>query len=176
MSYDKDKFKALVLYVIWKTGDVRDFGSVKLNKVLWFSDARAFEALGKSITGETYVRRKYGPVPRHINEALQDLLEDGLIRSWSEPYFHFEITRFSAHQPADTNTFSPDELGLVDWWIKQVCEDHTATSISEKSHDYGWRIVQDGEELPYKAFLARRLRLPRSRRRDLDRLRGRAGP
>src|SRR5438128_11544173 len=70
MSFNSEKFKTLVLYVIWRTGDVRDFGATKLNKVLWFSDARAFEALGESITGDTYVRQKFGPVPRHITSVL----------------------------------------------------------------------------------------------------------
>jgi Protein of unknown function (DUF4065) len=128
MSFSSEKFKALILYVIWRTGEVRDFGATKLNKVLWFSDARAFEALGKSITGETYVRQKFGPVPQHINSVLTELQHEGLIQSWSEPYFDFEVSRYRAHQPPDTSAFSADELGLIDWWIKHVSEEHSASS------------------------------------------------
>lgn len=159
--FDRDKFKALVLYVIWRTGEVRDFGATKLNKVLWFSDARAFEALGRSVTGETYVRQKFGPVPRHIVPILRELQEEGLVQSWSEPYFEFEVSRYRAHQPADISLFSADELGLIDWWIKHVAEEHTAASISEASHDYAWKIAALGEELPFHAFLASRVRQPR---------------
>lgn len=160
MSFDREKFKQLVLYVIWKTSDVRDFGATKLNKVLWFSDARAFETLGKSITDETYIRQKFGPVPRHIDEVLGELISDGEIQAWTEPHYDFAVKRYSAHQPADTSKFTADELGLIDWWIKHVAEDHTAVSISEKSHDYGWKIARQGEELPFKAFLAKRIRPP----------------
>jgi len=161
MTFDREKLKALVLYVIWRTGDVRDFGATKLNKVLWFSDARAFEALGKSVTGETYVRQKFGPVPQHINSVLDELQRDGSIQAWSEPYFDFEVSRYRAHQPPDTSLFSADELGLIDWWIKHIAEQHTAASISEASHDYAWKIAKLGEELPFHLFLASRIRQPR---------------
>ena len=161
MEFDEQKFKALVLYVIWRTGDVRDFGATKLNKVLWFSDARSFEALGQSITGETYIRQKFGPVPRHIVPTLEDLQNEGAVQSWTEPYFDFEVTRYRAHGPADTSLFSADQLGLIDWWIKHIAEQHTAISISEASHDYAWKIAKLGEELPFHAFLASRIRQPR---------------
>lgn len=161
MNFDRAKFKVLVLYVIWRTGGVADFGAIKLNKVLWFADARTFEAFGQSITGETYVRRKFGPVPKHIDDVVAELQHEGAIQTWTEPLFEFEVKRFAAHQPPDMSAFSPDELGFIDWWIKHVAEHHTAKSISEKSHDYGWKIAKEGEELTYSAFLAKRLRGPR---------------
>jgi Protein of unknown function (DUF4065) len=159
--FDRDKFRALVLYVIWRTGEVRDFGTTKLNKVLWFSDARAFEAYGRSITGETYVRQKFGPVPRDIVSVLKELQDEGLIQAWSEPFFDFEVIRYRAHEPPATSLFTADELGLIDWWIKHIAEQHTAASISETSHDYAWKIAKMGEELPFHAFLASRIRQPR---------------
>ena len=74
MDFDRDKFKALVLYVIWAAGERSDFGSTKLNKVLWFSEARAYEAFGRPIAGETYVRQKFGPVPQHLLEVREELV------------------------------------------------------------------------------------------------------
>ncbi|MEQ1716521.1 MAG: Panacea domain-containing protein [Hyphomicrobium sp.] len=161
MEFDRYKFETLVLYVIWRAGEIRDFGATKLNKVLWFSDARAYEALGQSVTGETYIREKFGPVPSHIDDVVDSLVRQGQIQRWSERYFDREVRRFSAHQPPDTTCFSASELGLIDWWIKHVAEEHTATSISEKSHDYGWKIASQGEQLPFKSFLAKRIRQPR---------------
>jgi hypothetical protein len=160
MLFDRDKFKTLVLYVIWRTGDVRDFGVTKLNKVLWFSDARTYEASGKSITGETYVRRKFGPVSIHFEEVIAELVKNGQVQAWTEPWYDYQVKRYSAHEPPETSVFSPDELGIVDWWTRRVAEQHAATSITEKSHDYGWKIAKDGEELPFTAFLAKRIRNP----------------
>ena len=158
MELDRPKLKALVLYVIWRTSETRDFGLTKLNKVLWFSDARAFQALGKPITGETYVRQKFGPVPEHAAEIINELEAEGVVETWTEPYFDFEVKRFKAHEPADLSIFNADELNLIDWWIKTVSEHHTAMSISELSHDYGWKIAKMGERLPLYAFLAGSIR------------------
>ena len=160
MPYDKEKFKNLVLYVIWRTGNVQNFGATKLNKVLWFSDARAYEAFGHSVTGETYIRRKFGPVPKHIDDILNELVLEGRTQAWTEPFFEYEVKRYAAHAPPDTSMFSAEQLGFVDWWIKHISENHTATSISEKSHDYGWQIAKDGKELPFKMVLAKRIREP----------------
>ena len=160
MSLDRIKFRTLVLYVIWRTSDFRDFGATKLNKVLWFCDARTFEALGKPVTGEVYIRRKFGPVPMHIDEVLTELTAQGVIQASIEHVFDFEVKRYSAYEPADTRMFSVEEMGLIDWWIRHVAEQHTATSISEKSHDYGWKIAKEGDILPFKAFLATRIRPP----------------
>ena len=89
MIFDGEKFKALVLYVIWRAGQYDAFGATKLNKVLWFADARAFEALGQQITGESYRRDKFGPVPQHVREICDELESEGSIETWTEQYFDF---------------------------------------------------------------------------------------
>jgi len=47
---------------------------------------------------------------------------------------------------------------IVDHFIRYVTEEHTAASISEESHDYGWEIAKMGERLPYHAILAERVK------------------
>jgi len=47
------------------------------------------------------------------------LLDSAQIMTWSEPYFDFKVTRFRAFEPAGTDLFTPDELSLVDCWLKQ---------------------------------------------------------
>ena len=100
-------------------------------------------------------------MPKHIRDVLDELQGDGLIQSTTETFFDFTVQRFKAHQPPDTSIFKADELGLIDWWVKHVSEDHSAASISELSHDYGWKLAKPGEEIPFKAFLASRIRQPR---------------
>ena len=57
MAFDREKFKQLVHYVIWN-GKRDWFGATKLNKVLWFADARAYVLTGRPITGATYIREE----------------------------------------------------------------------------------------------------------------------
>ncbi len=162
MEFNKDKFKALVLYIIWRTSHIDGFGSTKLNKALWFSEARAFEAHGSPITGEQFVRDKFGPRSKHLKEVCAELEDAGLIEPFVEPAHAYSTIRYRSHQPADTSLFSMLELALIDWWTREIAEKHTAASISDLSHDYGWEVAAMGEELPPSAFLARRIRQPKS--------------
>jgi hypothetical protein len=160
-AFDREKFKRLVHYVIWRAGDRDGFGAVKLNKVLWFSDARAFVLRGKPITGAIYVREKYGPVPRAMMPIREELVRENAIRVSSDRNFDYAATRFhSLHPPEYVTLFDAEDIKTVDWWIEYIDNEHTATSISEESHDYGWEIADMGEELPYHAILAARMRQP----------------
>lgn len=168
MPFDREKFKSLVHYVIWKAGKRDWFGATKLNKVLWFAEARLFALRGSPITGETYIREKYGPVPKHIMPIRSELEREGSIRTVKEG----KLTRCVANTPPDVNSFSKEELAAVDFWIDDIDKNHTAESISEESHDYAWNIAKMGEELPLYAILANRIRDPDER--ELDQLRQRA--
>ena len=163
MKFDAQKFKALVHYIIWRAGHRDGFGATKLNKVLWFSDARAYMLHKKPITGATYIREKHGPVPQQIMPIRAELERDGVISISEEPYFKRKITRFRTREKPNTSIFSVDELQIVDWWIKHVDEDHSAESVSELSHDYMWEIAELGEQLPLYAVFATRVRAPRGK-------------
>lgn len=165
---DLERLKRLIHYVAWKAGKNDWFGATKLYKVLWFADARRFVLTKKPITGATYIREKYGPVPKYAMIARQQLEKEGAIRISKEG----DLTRFIALRSPDLSPFSTEELQIVDYWIRNIDENHTAGSISEESHDYAWDIAKMGEELPLYAVLANRIREPNDR--ELEKLRGRA--
>jgi hypothetical protein len=158
MSFDRAKFKTLVLHIVWRTSHTSGFGKTKLNKALWFAEARTFEAHGKPITGEVFVRDKFGPRSKNVGLVLAELEDDGLIEPFVEQIVDYSVTRFRARQPSDTSRFTPEELAMVDWWISHIADKHTGKSISAHSHDKGWELAEMGEELPLQAFLAKRIR------------------
>lgn len=49
MSFEREKFKRLFHYVVWKAGKKDGFGATKLYKVLWFSEARTYLLTGEPI-------------------------------------------------------------------------------------------------------------------------------
>jgi hypothetical protein len=159
VTFDKEKFKRLVHYVAWKAGKKAGFGATKLNKVLWFADARAYVLTGKPITGATYIRQKYGPVPREMMPAQAELVREGKIKIIRGPG-RYDHTQFLALEPPDSSALSAKEHETVDYWIRHIDEDHTAASISEQSHDYPWEIAKMGEEIPLHACFATRVRDP----------------
>ncbi len=162
--FRREKFKRLVQYIAFKTGREPGFGSTKLNKVLWFADARAYMLRREPITGATYVREKFGPVPREMMPIRSELIEEGNVRQTRERFYNQEAIRLSAVRPPDMSIFTEQERREVDYWIKHIAEDHTAKSISDLTHDdISWEIAALGEELPYHAIFAARTRRPKGR-------------
>ena len=163
MRFDKEKFKALVLYVIWRAGHRDGFGATKLNKVLWFADARTYLLHKKPITGATYIREKYGPVAKQMASVDKELRQKGLIEIQKERHSKHDITKFRAFDRPDLSLFSDEELSIVDHWIKHVDEDQADDAQGELSPDYAWQIAEIGETIPLYAVLARRVRAPRGK-------------
>lgn len=157
MSFNEEKFRALVQYVCYRCPDPEKLGATKLNKILLYSDVFYFIDHGESLTGETYVKLQYGPVPRHVLGALETLKAQQklVIR---QPEFEGEPRLFIAtEKPALNSLFTADQISLVDSLISEICNNHTAKSISDASHDEVWELARMGEEIPCEAFMASRL-------------------
>src|SRR5712692_120016 len=156
MQFDREKFKRLVLYIAWKVGRRDWFGATKLNKVLWFSEARFFVLHGVPIAGATYIRERHGPVPKQMMPVRDELERAGHIKVFREG----NLIRITTDKKPDLSTFTREELQIVDYWIDHIDKDHTAGSISYESHDYAWDIAHMDEEIPLYAILANRIRDP----------------
>jgi hypothetical protein len=147
------KFVALIHYIISNAKDPIALGATKLNKIAWFADASYYRMTGSSMTGEQYVKRQHGPVPRNVLSALNTLEDDKKIVI-RHPAVPFQVREFISLEPADTTLFSEQERGLVDAVMQEVCENFTASSISLFSHNQIWEAAAIGEELPLFAVLA----------------------
>ena len=154
MTFDQEKFRTLVHYICWKCKDPAALGSTKLNKVLWLSDLLWYRETGVPITGATYVKRQFGPVPRAILPALQKLKEEGSITEEETNYHGFPKKEYRAHKKPRTSGFSSKQLDMIDKVITYVCAGHTAKSISDQTHNHVWEAAKDGEEIPYATVFA----------------------
>jgi hypothetical protein len=154
MAFDREKFQSLVHYICWKAGDPAKLGAIKLNKICWLADFEAFYQTGTSISDARYVKREFGPVPSAIQPALRELQMFGLLRI-NEVAFHNHMKKeFIPLKEPTIRGFTPRELEIVDWATQFICNEHTAASISEASHDHIWRAAADGEEIPYFTIFA----------------------
>lgn len=150
---NRAKLKALVHYVIAKSDSSR-LGAIRLNKILWYVDTLSYRAEGASLTGGAYVKRQFGPVPKHILATLGELEHDNAIVIRNRERFGKPMRDYVALTDPDTSSLSPDELALVDEVRDEICYAHTAESISELSHDQVWDAANIGEEIPMWATLA----------------------
>lgn len=152
---DKRKFKRLVHYVCDLCDDPTKLGATKLNKALWYSDTFAYRLLGKTISGEVaYVKRQYGPVPKRILQALRELEDEGILHVRESEYFGRPKREYQVLEDPNPSKFSEIEREIIKQVVAVVCNDFTAASISDLSHDEIWDAAEIGEEIPVHAVLA----------------------
>lgn len=156
MAFNRERFESLVHYVCYRCENPQQLGKTKLNKILWFSDMLHFELTGEPLTGESYVKLQFGPVPKHIDGAIEGLRAGGKL-SVRLPEATYDTTLYFATETPSLDDFTAEEISLVDRIIEDVCQNHTAASISRLTHDAIYELAQMGEEIPYEAFLAAEL-------------------
>jgi Protein of unknown function (DUF4065) len=147
------KFMDLVHYICWRCEDPRQLGATKLHKIAWFIDTYTYRRVGQSLTGETYIKRQFGPTARAMLPTLAQLSAEGKIaeRPRQSPY---DPREFHSLRDPDTSRFSAEDIAIIDAVIADVCAKFSATSISEYSHDQIWEAAEIGEEIPLYAVLA----------------------
>lgn len=147
---DEEKLRELILYVVNALADDRTFGSVKLNKVLFFADFLAYQDLGEPITDVEYMKLDHGPAPRRMLPVRDELFDEGAAAMDERTYLGHRQKRVIALREADLSRFSPDELKLVDEII-EACRGQSAAQVSELAHSafVGWRVATRGETIPY---------------------------
>lgn len=154
-----ERLKSIIHYICSKAGNPYNLGSVRLNKILRYSDSAHYVYSNQSITGAKYIKKPLGPVAENLVPCLLELEKENKIAinrgkdtSGQYPMWHY----FSLEEP-DVSAFSHSELSMVDGLTKEIVENHTATSISNISHDLQWEIREDGEEIPYHSIYCPRL-------------------
>lgn len=148
----QDRTEAVAHYVIARA-DAKKLGAVKLNKVMWYADLEAYRTMGRTITGQqSYEKRQLGPVPNNIVISIRTLEQDEKIATRSVPTFNGYSRRehIWLKQP-DVSVFSAKEVDILNEAITWVCDQHTAQSISEMTHDVLWEQAEIGEQIPIGA-------------------------
>ncbi len=148
--FDEIKFRELVLHIAQKSVDDPRFGTVKLNKILYYADFEAYRRLSQPITGATYHKLSEGPAPSQMLAQREILMDSGDIAMAYAPYFTGVQQRIVACRSPRSDLFTPDELDIVDEAIEAMWH-MTAREASDFSHrELGWLAAAPGEEIPYE--------------------------
>src|SRR3972149_10808961 len=78
-TLDKKKYKHVFLFLLNSAANNILLGKVKLFKLLHYIDFDHFEFFNASVTGDTYRKLDYGPVPINANIILSEMQAEGLI-------------------------------------------------------------------------------------------------
>jgi len=151
---NRTKLKTLVHYVCSRCqDDPARLGAVKLNKVIWFVEVNHYvKSNGHALTGARFIKEKRGPIVAAMLPILEELVEDGALEIRTRKVFDYNRIEYITKTKPDVSDFSKDDLSLVDRMIEGVCS-HTATSISDYTHDEGWKLAKMGETIPLFAIM-----------------------
>lgn len=140
---DKEKFSQVVLYILNKINGSQ-LGSVKLNKILWFADVKMVELGKEQITGDTYIRKDYGPVSKHLNYILRTLAsERSIIIERENPD---SMWLYTPLKDADINAIKEDEKSIIDKYIEDFrCM--APSDISNMTHTPYWQNLNNNDKM-----------------------------
>jgi hypothetical protein len=150
-----DKLKELVLLVADRAQSHEFFGQVKLNKILFNIDFKAYAETGESVTGQEYQAQPLGATLRRMRPVLDELQEEhALAIKRQETKGDYVEERPVALRSPDLGQFSAEELQLIDSEIAAAA-DMTGMDMSEVSHEFlGWKVAAFGENIPYESVYA----------------------
>ena len=150
MTVAFSKLVETIHYICGKAADKPEkLDQIKLNKILWYSDARAYMSSGSSITRERYIKKPFGPVARRNRIAVEELEERGILRRGrSASGSGFWNTHFDVIENYRSSELTADERSVIDEVYSVIVDGHTSMSISKRSHGEIWQLADNGEDLP----------------------------
>ena len=117
---NKEKFKAVLLYIINRCENKPNVGKTLLCKLLYFSDFNYYEKYEKSITDETYLKYEKGPYPDHIDDIMDELINENVIELRKEPYFNTTIHKHYLKQSPDLSLLNTEKLRVINDVIDKI--------------------------------------------------------
>jgi hypothetical protein len=142
----------MYFYVLKCLGKIEGVPKTKLAKLLYLVDFRNFYENLESMSGVSYIRKKYGPLPDVFLEMTDDLQYNGEIR--------IDTLDGGAQMVIKSTTYKPDESLLHEShkkMIKEICElwkDRRTEEIVKYTHSQKpWMACRDGEIIPYSLII-----------------------
>ncbi len=155
--FNPNTLRNVILYILEKCGGKPNVGETVLYKLLYFIDFDAYERLGKSITGLSYVKLQFGPVPKadEYHQVLDEMKTNNELKIFEQLYHQMHQKRYVALTNTDMSVFKGDELQVIDSVITKL-SDMQAKQITEYVHgDIPWIAAEEKKVIPYELVFER---------------------
>jgi uncharacterized phage-associated protein len=154
-DFNSEKFKQVVHYFIQNTSSCDNVGKKVLFKILYFNDFNFYELFEEKLTGEIYAKLEHGPAPRHFNDIIKELKEEGKIEERKGTYYDKPQTRYISLKRPDVSCLSANELEHLDSTICRYGE-MNGSQIEALSHeDMPWKAATMKKNLDYELVFYR---------------------
>lgn len=148
---NQNKFENVVLYICENAHG--RMTTTRLNKLLWLIDKTAFLRNAQTVTDWSYIRKRFGPVPKDNYDAFGVMADKSKLRITLEHGEGFETAFYAALKKPDMTVFSEAEKNVMEDVMKNYVKVSTDMLV-ELSHDLVWATYEDGETIPFEAYLS----------------------
>lgn len=138
--FKQDAAIQAILYILQNMGGTCDIH--KCHKILYFADNEHLSKYGRSITGDTYIRMDFGPVPTCIYDLFKAVRGDSYfasqVDSIRQDCFHFINNKdIQATASPMMDYLSGSDVEMLDKYITMLKE-KDFNEVSDASHGYAW--------------------------------------
>jgi uncharacterized phage-associated protein len=148
-AINTNKYENAVLFFI-KYCNNQYLGATKLNKLLYYLDFISVRDTGKSVTGDQYVNKQFGPVPENVDEVLTKLKAEGAIDVQKVAVKKGEMFKFETKRDPDLSVFDSHEQEL----LEKICQEFSlwkTDKIVNQTHlEAPWFYSKPYEVVDYK--------------------------
>lgn len=136
-KYDKEKAIASLLYICNYLGG--EWDKYSLLKILYFAEKKHLAKYGRSITGDTILALKYGPVPSESYSLTK-----------SSPNFNLFVEQedniIKANGDADLDMLSETDIECIEESISEN-RSYNFYALKVRSHDHAYHKTVDAKGL-----------------------------
>jgi uncharacterized phage-associated protein len=121
-----------------------------ISKLLYWADKWHLQRYGCTVSGDTYIAMKNGPVPSNVYDMLKYVRGDGKFDFPKEVRKAFEVrNQFEVHalREPNVNRLSQSEVAA----LAHAIETYGALNFDERtkaSHDAAWKSADRNDEIP----------------------------
>ena len=153
--YQVEKFKQVLLYILERCGGKPNVGETVIYKLLYFADFNFYELFEEQLTGATYRKLQYGPVPLEFGEIVNEMVKNQELATVQDSYYGYLQTRYIPLKKADLNQLSAAAKTVLDSVVERF-SDKSATWLSNYSHDdMPWKATAEKEVIDYELVFYR---------------------
>ena len=154
-DYNPQKFKQVLHYFIDETSSFDNIGKKALFKLLYFNDFDYYELFEEKLTGEVYAKLQHGPAPRHFNDIIKELKEEGKIEEKRTAYFGKPQIRYISLTRPYISFLNAQELEHMEETICRYGK-MNGSRIEALSHeDIPWKSADMNKNLDYEVVFYR---------------------
>ena len=154
-QFKKEKFIAMLHYIIEKCGSLPNVGKTVIWKILYFSEFDYYELYEKHISGEKFLKWVNGPAPEDFNECIKELKREKKIKEEQQDFHGHRQIKYGSIQESNIDALNGSEIKVINKTINKLSS-MNATQISEYSHqDMPWKSAKKNGEIDYEMVFYR---------------------